>query len=133
MTVAEAITNLVLFMVFPGVIGMTLLLLSVLLRQKSLLVTLTGALVWLGVGFWWILADVFTAMGLTGDYLDLFYYVPFLFFVTILAEYMTRANKVEIQQKVGGYTFSEFGERPRGPSDYEKYKAQLQSRVRGRR
>lgn len=131
MTTADAIVDLTLFLVFPGIIGMTLLLTAMLPTRKVLLVSLTASLFWLGIGFWWLIADPFTAMGMSGDYLDIFYYTPFLFFCAILLEYVTRCNQVEIQRTLGGRSWSEFGTPPKNyESGYTRYKTLLQGKTR---
>ena len=123
--------SLTLFLVFPGIIGMVLLLVSVMPRRKNLLLSLAAALFWLAIGLWWILGDVFTEMGLTGGYVDILLYIPFMFFVIILMEYVTRMNQVEISRVIGGRRFSEFGTPPKEyKSAYDEYKDKLYRRTR---
>lgn len=127
----ENMNNLTLFLVFPGIIGMTLLLAAVVPTRKNLLLSLAAALFWLAIGFWWVLGNPFPGMGLTGDYVDILYYIPFLFFFVVLLEYMTRANRVEIQRTLGGRQWTEFGTPPSSyESGYDRYRDQLRGRTR---
>ena len=65
MTTATAINYLTLFLIFPGLIGLTLIGLAVVPRRKNLLVSTAAALVWLFIGFWWIIGDIFTTLGVS--------------------------------------------------------------------
>lgn len=127
----QGMNNLTLFLVFPALMGMPLLLAAVLVKRKNLLLSLGAALFWLFIGLWWVIEDVFSGFNLTGEYVDLIQYVPFIFFFLILIEYMIRANQTEIQRTLGGRQWSEFGTPPKEyKSGYEAYKERLFAKTR---
>lgn len=133
MTTADAVNTLTLFLVLVGIVGMVLLGMAMLPKKKNLLLSLAAAIFWLAIGFWWVIDQPFANMGMTGTgtYIQILDYVPFLFFVVILAEYMTRANQVEVTRSMGGKSWSEFGPPPSaGQTNYMKYRDQLQKSVR---
>lgn len=116
---------------FAGTMVLGLALLIASFRWRDILLSVSTAVVWMGIGFWWLNGGVsFLDLDETGTIFLLI--VPFaLGFVALL-----RLMNTEIRMEDGGRrSWTEWGSRPKtkSQSSYDAYREQLRTRLGKRR
>lgn len=107
------------------ILALTLTLAS--FRWKDLLLSWSAFLVWLAMGFWWILGGL-DNFSIEDSWIRILIFVPFLMAFVVMLQLMNFEKKVE----EGSTSWTEYGERPRKfTSNYELYKKELRRRTRG--
>lgn len=128
----EGMNNLTSFLVFPGIIGMSLFFIAIIPRKKNLLLSLGAAIFWFAMFFWWMKGEALQGLGFEGDVIIYLSYIPLIFFFVILLEYTISCNKAEIKRVVGGKEWTDWGTPPdeKMPTRAQDYRKTLHKRIR---
>lgn len=112
---------------FLGLLFLALTLTLACFRWKDILLSYASALVWLAIGFWWLLGDI-TNLALADPWSKILVFVPFiLFFVVII-----RLIGIEVEMERKGQRWREWGSKPpeEMESPGERYKREIRRRWR---